>query len=140
MTFLLSGLWHGASWNYVLWGAYHGILLIVARLVGQRSIASRWTRAVVIPLQTAGMFGLTMIGWLVFRETDLRALMRDLSMPLWRATPADRQIGTYLFLLTAMYALPLLVAESGPFTSSRCSRRELATGRRRHSGRRSGWP
>ena len=28
VTFLLSGLWHGASWNYVLWGLYHGVLLV----------------------------------------------------------------------------------------------------------------
>ena len=34
ITFLLSGLWHGASWNYVLWGAYHGTLLLIARLFG----------------------------------------------------------------------------------------------------------
>ena len=31
ITFLVSGLWHGASWNYVLWGAYHGALLLIAR-------------------------------------------------------------------------------------------------------------
>ena len=31
ITFLLSGLWHGASWNYVLWGLYHGLLLILTR-------------------------------------------------------------------------------------------------------------
>ena len=31
ITFLVSGFWHGASWNYVIWGAYHGVLLIVAR-------------------------------------------------------------------------------------------------------------
>ena len=30
-TFLLSGLWHGASWNFVLWGGYHGVLLVLAR-------------------------------------------------------------------------------------------------------------
>ena len=29
VTFLLSGLWHGASWNYVLWGLYHGVLLVL---------------------------------------------------------------------------------------------------------------
>ena len=32
ITFLVSGLWHGASWNYVLWGAYHGALLLIARV------------------------------------------------------------------------------------------------------------
>ena len=31
VTFLLSGLWHGASWNYVLWGFYHGVLLVLTR-------------------------------------------------------------------------------------------------------------
>ena len=31
ITFLLSGLWHGASWNYVLWGLYHGVLLVLTR-------------------------------------------------------------------------------------------------------------
>mgnify|MGYP003330661054 CR=1 FL=1 len=36
-TFLLSGLWHGASWNYVLWGAYHGALLVLSRLVTSAS-------------------------------------------------------------------------------------------------------
>ncbi len=37
-TFLLSGLWHGASWNYVLWGLYHGLLLVLTR-VGSRLAA-----------------------------------------------------------------------------------------------------
>ena len=33
ITFLLSGLWHGASWNYVLWGLYHGVLLVMTRRI-----------------------------------------------------------------------------------------------------------
>ena len=40
ITFLVSGLWHGASWNYVLWGAYHGALLVIARGPGGRGFAS----------------------------------------------------------------------------------------------------
>ena len=39
-TFVLSGFWHGASWNYVLWGFYHGLLLVASRirrrLLGER--------------------------------------------------------------------------------------------------------
>ena len=34
LTMLLGGLWHGASWNYVIWGAYHGVLLALARIIG----------------------------------------------------------------------------------------------------------
>ena len=33
-TFLVSGLWHGANWNYVLWGLYHGTLVVVTRNIG----------------------------------------------------------------------------------------------------------
>ena len=43
VTFLLSGLWHGASWNYVLWGLYHGVLLVITR--GRSSAAPRLRRA-----------------------------------------------------------------------------------------------
>jgi D-alanyl-lipoteichoic acid acyltransferase DltB (MBOAT superfamily) len=35
LTFTLSGFWHGASWNFVIWGAYHGALLLVLRYVGR---------------------------------------------------------------------------------------------------------
>ena len=45
ITFLASGIWHGASWNYVLWGAYHGLLLIsraaAVRRVGVRCKPAR---------------------------------------------------------------------------------------------------
>ena len=37
VTMLAAGLWHGASWNYVIWGAYHGVLLALARIAGARA-------------------------------------------------------------------------------------------------------
>jgi alginate O-acetyltransferase complex protein AlgI len=110
-TFLLSGLWHGASWNYVLWGGYHGLLLVIARLVSprkKRRRAAGWRRWVT-PLQVAGMFALTMIGWLIFRETDLAALGRDLRLAPGGGTPLERQAGTYLFGLALLYSIPLWV-------------------------------
>src|SRR4030095_13596869 len=70
VTFLLSGLWHGASWNYVLWGLYHGLLL-----VSTSSVSS----CLAIP-QVLGMFLLTNLGWLLFRETSLTAILRDLTL------------------------------------------------------------
>jgi D-alanyl-lipoteichoic acid acyltransferase DltB (MBOAT superfamily) len=36
LVFLLSGLWHGAGWNYILWGAMHGILYVITRLIQRR--------------------------------------------------------------------------------------------------------
>ena len=111
VTFLLSGLWHGASWNYVLWGAYHGVLLLLTRAhqILRPAGATRKTRgaAVVTALQTLGMFALTLIGWLLFRETEFHAILRDLRLVPWQSTPADRQIGLYLFLLAFGYSIPL---------------------------------
>jgi alginate O-acetyltransferase complex protein AlgI len=101
ITFLASGFWHGASWNYVLWGAYHGALLIAARAVPS---PPRWAR----PLQVAGMFVLTCIGWLIFRETELRQLVDDFMLTP-DSTEAGRSIGLYLFMLVFIYSIPLWI-------------------------------
>ena len=107
-TFLVSGLWHGASWNYVLWGAYHGALVVVSRLLGGRRPAKPETPWLA-PLQVAGMFVLACVGWLMFRETDIHMLLRDFTLTPWTATAPDRQVGTYLFVLTLVYSVPLWI-------------------------------
>jgi len=105
-TFLLSGLWHGASWNYVLWGLYHGALLVVTRT---RRSDRREPAARLAVLQIPAMFALTMIGWLLFRETSLAAIVRDLTLSPLSSTPLDRQVAAYLFILALLYSLPLWI-------------------------------
>ena len=114
ITFLLSGLWHGASWNYVLWGLYHGLLLVLTRahdILRPPSPAARQAArgAALSVVQIAGMFVLTLIGWLLFRETELTAIIRDLRLSPFASTPLERQAGLYLFLLAFGYSLPLWV-------------------------------
>jgi alginate O-acetyltransferase complex protein AlgI len=106
-TFLLSGLWHGASWNYVLWGLYHGLLLVLTRAHRILRPAERPSSAWLLIPKIAGMFVLTNIGWLLFRETELSAVVRDLSLSPFASSNADRQVGLYLFLLVFVYSLPL---------------------------------
>jgi alginate O-acetyltransferase complex protein AlgI len=108
-TFLMSGLWHGASWSYVLWGGYHGALLVLARLAAPPRRKRRRARPWLVPAQVAGMFVLTCVGWLLFRETDLAALARDLSLSPFAGTLLGRQTGAYLFVLALVYSLPLWV-------------------------------
>ena len=108
-TFLLSGLWHGASWNYVLWGFFHGVLLLVGRALAPLAPRGKLGIAVAAPFQVAIMFVLVNIGWLMFRETDTAYLIRDLTLSPFRATPLERQTGFYLFLLVAFYSLPLWI-------------------------------
>ncbi len=67
LTMLLGGLWHGASWNFVVWGGYHGALLSFERMFRRRNAPaeSRWTA--LYPLQALITFALVMIGWVFFR-------------------------------------------------------------------------
>ncbi|MBS1828675.1 MAG: MBOAT family protein [Acidobacteria bacterium] len=62
LTMLLGGLWHGASWNFVIWGGYHGLLLSVERALG--ITAGRWWR---VPVT----FVLVCVGWVFFRARTL---------------------------------------------------------------------
>ncbi len=74
ITMLLAGLWHGAAWNFVLWGAYQGGLLVAFTLVaGRRRRRRRAGRASAL-VKAAGMFGmfqLTCFGWLIFRAKSV---------------------------------------------------------------------
>jgi alginate O-acetyltransferase complex protein AlgI len=116
VTFLLSGLWHGASWNYVLWGLYHGLLLILTRAhtILRPASSPRWLpsavlRSALIVTQVAGMFVLTNVGWLLFRETSLQAIARDLTLSPFAASSLDRWAALYLFLVVFVYSIPLWV-------------------------------
>jgi hypothetical protein len=68
------------------------------------------------------MFVLTLVGWLLFRETDLNAIGRDLRLSPFAAPALDRRAGLYLFVLTLVYSLPLWInslwAEIGPAPSA----------------------
>ncbi|HEY5219988.1 MAG TPA: hypothetical protein VIJ16_09270, partial [Gemmatimonadaceae bacterium] len=70
-----GGLWHGANWTFVIWGALHGVYLVLERFV------SPWYRRMHEALQTprivrsglamVAVFGLTCFAWIFFRSPDL---------------------------------------------------------------------
>jgi D-alanyl-lipoteichoic acid acyltransferase DltB (MBOAT superfamily) len=61
-TFLLSGLWHGAKWTFVVWGAYHGLLILLSKVP-----FPRFSRA----FCTLLTFHLMVAGWVLFRANSL---------------------------------------------------------------------
>jgi D-alanyl-lipoteichoic acid acyltransferase DltB (MBOAT superfamily) len=76
ITMILGGLWHGASWTFIVWGVYHGVLLIVARLLeplfGAIATAKRQKiMKATFPLRVVIMFHLVVIGWLFFRSESI---------------------------------------------------------------------
>lgn len=66
IVWLLTGLWHGASWNFVVWGLYFGILILMEKLFLQKSMI-RWPKAV------CHIYSLLfiVIGWVFFEFTNL---------------------------------------------------------------------
>ncbi|MEL6590735.1 MAG: MBOAT family protein [Bacteroidota bacterium] len=66
MVFLLSGLWHGAAWTFVIWGVYHGLWLVLERL-GWHKYLERLPRL----LRVLWTYMLVLIGWVFFRAADL---------------------------------------------------------------------
>jgi len=70
LTMLLGGLWHGASWNFIIWGGYHGLLLSIGRLIHEaRGVVERPPLAGLHPLRVLATFLLVCIGWVFFRAT-----------------------------------------------------------------------
>jgi len=66
IVFLLSGLWHGASWNFIVWGAFHGFFLSFDKL------RSRWIKLKLPPvLAILVTFVLLMVSWVLFRSESL---------------------------------------------------------------------
>ena len=111
ITFLLSGLWHGASWNFVLWGAWHGALLVGWRMWETAPTALRPDR---FPrgLRVALVFVLVLIGWLLFRETRSDMLLRYLTLNPLAASALDWRVAIYLVLTVAIYGMPLLLVST----------------------------
>lgn len=74
ITMLLGGLWHGAAWTFVLWGAYHGLLLVLYRQADRVPALRSWTSGdsgVARITSWFVMFHLTCFGWLIFRATGV---------------------------------------------------------------------
>jgi len=69
LTMLLGGLWHGAAWNFVIWGAFHGFLLTAHRFFTtfKRSTSPFGSHLLLHMIKAFFMFHLTCLGWIFFR-------------------------------------------------------------------------
>jgi len=88
IVFLLSGLWHGASWNFILWGVFHGSFLVLDRL-----FLLKVYEAIGKPLSILITFFIVVLSWVVFRiesfELALQYYQRLFAFdfkPIWWAT------------------------------------------------------
>ncbi len=113
IVFLLSGLWHGAGWNFILWGGMHGLFICVERLAS-KTIVGRVFSQIPALVRMFIVFHLVTAAWIVFRAQDmahLRAYVERLSeLSLTDFIPGSMTVEmTY-----ADYWLPTLGGEAQP--------------------------
>jgi alginate O-acetyltransferase complex protein AlgI len=98
ICFLASGLWHGAAWTFVVWGAYHGFFLTLDRI-----FLGRWLRSLPRGIAIAITFFLVTLGWVVFRAPTLAAAVQHLRAMFDPSSPTTRFVNItpdlYLVLL-----------------------------------------
>ncbi|MCG3204218.1 MAG: hypothetical protein KCHDKBKB_00928 [Elusimicrobia bacterium] len=93
IVFLVSGLWHGASWTFIGWGAYHGLLYLGNRLWLQRESTSAAPLVIWRGIQRLTTFHLVLIGWVFFRAktiTDAKFIF----LHLWDSRPLQISLGS----------------------------------------------
>ncbi len=120
LTMVIGGLWHGANWTFVIWGAYHGALLILHRLLtrnangqvapafGAMSVQPAWLHWA----KVIGFFQLTALGWLIFRA-DSFGQLADMLASLAHPSGFDLPLAWKIF----SYALPLILVQMVQYTT-----------------------
>jgi alginate O-acetyltransferase complex protein AlgI len=111
LTMVLGGLWHGAAWTFVIWGLYHGVLLVAYRAGERLKWFNDWISGPAVFARITSwfiMFHLTCYGWLIFRSRSARQL-GTLTADLVTGF-APRAINTEALLVPlVMYVTPLLL-------------------------------
>ncbi len=96
ITMLLGGLWHGANWTFLFWGAYHGAALAIQRVLPPIKVPR--------PLAIVLTFHFTVLGFMIFRAHDLGQVFELLSTLVTDFAPvaADRYPATQLLILVSI--------------------------------------
>lgn len=114
IVFFATGLWHGASWNFVVWGFWHGAFIIIERLLKN----SEWAKRIVVPtvIKRAYLLLVVMIGWVFFRAENLAYALGYLRIMfgLQQAENVGFTLGYYLDTYLAV-AILLGIVGSVPF-------------------------
>ncbi len=99
VTFILTGLWHGAAWNFIFWGLYNGIIIILSR------IYLRKTNFRVNALGFLLTFCFIHVGWFIFRSENFYTIL----FSSFSGISIDMRNFIYLFMQVLIFSLPLYI-------------------------------
>ncbi|MEX2285861.1 MAG: MBOAT family protein [Planctomycetaceae bacterium] len=109
IVFFLCGLWHGASWNFVIWGLFHGTFLMLERQGFLNAVDRLWR-----PLQHAYVMLVVMAGWVLFRAPTLGGALEFGETLLGVTNASSREYPLAMFLDSSL-AVVLAVGCIGSF-------------------------
>jgi alginate O-acetyltransferase complex protein AlgI len=104
LTMILAGLWHGAAWTFVLWGAFHGVGLVAEHALGGRIKAPAWLKWLVT-------FHLVVFGWILFRSQSIHIAGTFLSR---LTTPGAATLWTAPVLAAIVVVIGFQLLPEGP--------------------------
>lgn len=114
ITMLLGGLWHGAAWTFVIWGAYHGLLLVLYRRMERIPALRSWTSGQSALARITSWFvmlHLTCFGWLIFRADSVGQIAGMTVDVLTAFNPGAVDVQGLLIPLM-LYATPLVLVHA----------------------------
>lgn len=112
ITMFLAGLWHGAGEFFVLWGLYHGVLLIIYRVLPLHKILPKYLGRAGIWLAAALWFVLVVYGWILFFADDLAHYQRIMQSLFALFTGGISLEFVMLFWGLIIFSLPMMVADA----------------------------
>ena len=71
IVFLLTGIWHGAAWNFVFWGIWHGLFIIIEKIINIKEFEKKYTQKWVHFLQHIYCILVFVTGWVMFRAETM---------------------------------------------------------------------
>jgi alginate O-acetyltransferase complex protein AlgI len=113
IVFLVTGVWHGASWNFIVWGLWNGFFILLERLISKSKYYNR------IPQFIKWIFTILiiMIGWVLFNSNGLSAALQYLSIMFGIVKMKDITFSypyfvnyklIFLFIISAILSTPVL--------------------------------
>ena len=104
IVFFVTGLWHGASWNFVVWGMFHGLFLLIERIGFDKILSRLWQ-----PLQHFYTLMVVIVGWVFFRADTLQDALYYLGDMFFLNSCLTSSVSAFLYL-NFEYVLMLVVA------------------------------
>ena len=112
IVFLLTGLWHGASWNFIIWGMWHGMFLIIERICKTKS----WYNKIPVFIRRLYTIIAILIGWVFFRAVDLKYAVNYLCIMFSNTTAinvptVDWYINNkrmFILILAIIFSIPVI--------------------------------